>query len=360
MGRSNRIPYLDGIRAVAILSVVAVHWVSPYVPLGLGGYVGVDVFFALSGYIITSILWKPSQGTSLMRDWWDFIVARTKRLYPALLGLTVAVPVLCFLLPTQVGFEESIGMALVAVSQVSSIWRASDAGGLGPFDQTWSLAVEWYFYLAWPVLVLLAKRRGASARTFGKVTIVAALIIYAGSLFQGDHWFYFGPLARFAELLAGGALALWLKSSPRTPVLPAWMPLGAVLVVGTYTVLGPVEWSPVARFIGIPLAVTFTLILIVAGRQGGGIIIRMLSSRPVALIGRASYSFYLWHLVPLALMGGHFLGLPKVVLGVIGVAFAITATIASYLFLERPLMKSRSSALLPQNDLRPASMLASP
>src|SRR5207249_3654876 len=101
-------------------------------------------------------------------------------------------------------------MAFVTVTQASSIWLAIPVGSLGPFGQTWSLSVEWYFYLAWPVILLAVKGRGVTARRMMILAVGAAALIYVASLFQSNDWFYFGPLARVAELLAGGALALLL------------------------------------------------------------------------------------------------------------------------------------------------------
>src|SRR5438128_12084534 len=91
--QAGRVDYLDGIRAIAIGSVVSVHWLSWYTQYLHGGYIGVDVFFVLSGFIITTMLWRTPLPGSLAAGWWSFIRRRVARLYPALLGLVVGAPI---------------------------------------------------------------------------------------------------------------------------------------------------------------------------------------------------------------------------------------------------------------------------
>ena len=96
---TGRFDYLDGIRALAIGAVLSLHWLSWYSPLFHGGSIGVDIFFVLSGFIITTMLWRARPPASLGRGWWVFIKRRVIRLYPALLGLVVVAIVLYAVTP---------------------------------------------------------------------------------------------------------------------------------------------------------------------------------------------------------------------------------------------------------------------
>src|SRR3954470_12345990 len=200
MAGTGRFDYLDGIRAVAISVVLALHWASWYTPLFHGGSIGVDLFFVLSGFIITTMLWRTPTG------WVPFFRRRLVRLYPALVGLVVGALVLYAVVPWAPDSPAEVAeRGLLVLTQTTSVWAAGQSGslwlpGLQPFGQTWSLAVEWYFYLLWPLLVIGARARSWPARRLAVVTLVAAGAAYLASLPLADFPFYFGPLARSAEL----------------------------------------------------------------------------------------------------------------------------------------------------------------
>ncbi|GAW49875.1 MULTISPECIES: acyltransferase family protein [unclassified Nocardioides] len=364
---TGRFDYLDGIRAVAIAAVLALHWFSWYVPLFHGGSIGVDVFFVLSGFIITTMLWRSPVTGSRAAAWVAFLRRRVSRLYPALLGLVVASAVLYAVVPwAPVGPVEVLQRGVIVLGQGSAMWAADQHGslwlpGLQPFGQTWSLAVEWYFYALWPVAVLGARSRGWSARRLAGVSLGAALALYLLSLPLGAFWFYFGPSARSAELLVGAALALWSVDRVFTdsghPARPRrHASAGAALVaIGGYALLGPDAHSPVYRYVGIPLAVLATVVLIHTGYSNAGAgspdnmdgpVHRLLGHPWLAAVGRGSYSLYLWHIVPFLLLEDA--PLPKPVSGLIAVTAATTVTVLSYRFLERPFLRARSDVLSPQ------------
>lgn len=356
MAGTGRYDYLDGIRAAAIAVVLALHWFSWYVPLFHGGVVGVDLFFVLSGFIITTMLWRGSSGYG------SFLRRRVVRLYPALLGLVLGSVLLYAVVPSAaLDPLEVARRGVLVLSQASSIWAAEQDGslwlpGLQPFGHTWSLAVEWYFYLLWPVAVLAARRRGWTARRLATVSLVVAAVAYAGSLalspFSGTFWFYFGPTARCAELLVGAALALHLISGRflaeghpphRRATLPAALALTAV---AAYSLLGPDGSSPVYRYVGVPVTVLAAVVLIHTGYSDqGGPVHRLLGHRWVATVGRHSYSLYLWHIVPFLLLED--VAAPKLLLGPVAVAMAVVLTVLSYRYLERPFLRARSDVLTP-------------
>jgi peptidoglycan/LPS O-acetylase OafA/YrhL len=349
---SSRIAYLDGIRALAIGGVVAVHWVSPYFPLLLGGYIGVDLFFVLSGYIITTVLWRSrAPVSSVWSGWFSFIRRRGRRLYPGLLGLLIGGTLIYMVAPGPLTASEVSSHAIISGMQLSSIWLAMQAGMLAPFGQTWSLAIEWYFYLLWPIAVFLCRRRGMRPRRLAGLSVLAGLGIYGTSLFQDAHWFYYGPAARFAELLFGAAVALVLLSLPDLPRIVSpklQILLGPVAVasLALYVIFGPVQWDPVFRIVGIPLAVMATSYLILSGAQGNtDPAIRFLSLRPITLLGRISYSLYLCHLLAIDLLDKDMIPLPLPVLAVLGVSSSLVLTWVCYTMLERPFIRSHGEAL---------------
>lgn len=342
---TGRVDYLDGIRAVAIVAVLALHWFSWYVPVFHGGVIGVDLFFVLSGFIITTMLWRTPSG------WVPFMRRRLARLYPALLGLVVGSVVLYAVVPWAP--LDPVGVArrgVIVLTQLSSPYAAEQEGSLWlpelqPFGQTWSLAVEWYFYALWPLAVIAARRRGWSARRLATVSLAVAAVDYAASLALGTFWFYFGPTARCAELLVGAALALWWvdrgRPAPTRTVLPAGLALAAV---AAYSLLGPDGASPLYRYVGVPVAVAAGVVLIQAGH-------RLLGHPWLATVGRHSYSLYLWHVVPFLLLEDA--PGPKPLLGLVAVASAVGLTVLSYRYLERPFLRPRSDVLGPARQLTP-------
>jgi peptidoglycan/LPS O-acetylase OafA/YrhL len=354
LGSSGRVDYLDGLRAVAILAVLALHWLAWYVPLFHGGSVGVDIFFVLSGFIITTVLWRSAGTSSLPHAWGSFVQRRVVRLYPALLGLVVVSVLLYAAIPSaHLAPGEVARRGAIAPTQASAPWAAMQEGSLWipslhPFGHTWSLAIEWYFYLLWPLPVLVARRRGWGARRLARDALVAAAMLYAGSLPLAGHWFYFGPTARFAELLVGAALALWLLSTRSTVGKgTSWVPVVAISALGLYVLLGPPSPSDLYRWVGIPVAVAATVVLIRSGYAGArGPVHRLLGLRWMTLVGRHSYSLYLWHLPPLLVLE-NVSGVPKWALGFTTVTATVVLTAASYRFLEKPFLRPRSDVLRP-------------
>ncbi|MDG4780252.1 acyltransferase [Micromonospora sp. WMMD961] len=335
-----RVDHLDGIRGIAILAVCAVHWIGQRFPAFEGGYIGVDLFFVLSGFIITTLLVKrvPPYGR--------FLRNRVRRLYPPLVGTLVGITALAWLLPdSALSPETSLRHALVAAVQASSLWITLVGTPIDPFSMTWSLSVEWYFYLLWPLAVLRLRRMPAARAAH--LALLAAGALYLVAAVQPAWWFYYGPLAHTGELLVGAAIAFPLArgSIPRlrTGGRPALV--AAFTFVALWTVFGSDPYSPAYRLVALPLTVGCAVLFIISGYEARPGPARLLSWRPLVVTGRISYSLYLWHTLPIVLLSSNWLGLPSIAVGVIGIGIALAGTALSYHLLERPFLGSRGNEL---------------
>jgi peptidoglycan/LPS O-acetylase OafA/YrhL len=333
-----RRPALDGIRAIAVLAVMAHH----FAPTAVGGSLGVDVFFVLSGYLITSLLIaeRRSTGTiSLSR----FYIARAFRLLPALLVLFLVVDLLWQMRPHTSALGP-IGTELAVLVDVANWVSAVTPTGLGYLVHMWSLALEEQFYLLWPLLLLSVVRRTGNAPRASHLLALSVLVVVlraAAWIAVGvDGVLYLTP-TRADGLLVGVALALALEAGP----LGAWhiarsprvgLPAAAVLLVLLAINVGP---SPL-YLVSITLAVAATAALVAhVELNGAGITARLLSVRPLPAIGRISYSLYLYHF-PIAL----FLYDPtdhSVSSFALKLVLSFACAIASYRLIEAPALRLR-------------------
>jgi peptidoglycan/LPS O-acetylase OafA/YrhL len=355
-----RWPALDGLRAVAVLAVILYHF-------GLlpGGYLGVDLFFVLSGFLITSLLirgWDRRGGRISFRD---FYVRRVLRLFPAL-GCVIAVTVVLTAFmelsgpssdrPYVVGTLEGLPWVVTFVGNWARTFDpASSLGSLGLLGHTWSLAVEEQFYLLWPALfVLLMRRRfsrGGIALSLA-IIAVAEMIYRMAATFAGysSHRIYYGTDTHSDGLLIGCAIAFWLASHRSAWV---YQTAGVLLkcatglataVLVTLFVLGDLSRAPIEVSLAV-LACGAVLVGVVTGRLPV-FLERLLSAEGTVLIGRRSYGLYLWQYVifeaALALYPAEFLGRRRIVTAVIiGVLFIVPfmVTELSYRFIELPALR---------------------
>lgn len=284
---------IDGLRAVAVLPVIFFHAGFPGFS---GGYVGVDVFFVISGYLITSILLEDLRGGvfNLLR----FYERRIRRILPALyLVMLACLPFAWMLmLPDPL---ENFGQSLVATTLsannillmlTSGYWDLSV--DFKPLVHTWSLGVEEQFYLVFPVLLLLLWR-------LGRATAVVALAIIGTMSFAAAEFgllgvkeagFYLLP-TRAWELLTGAGVAFWLSSYPRRPALPM-LDMAGMAFIGLAVLLYD-ERTPFPGFYALlPIAGAAMIILFA---DPGTMVGRLLGNRILVGIGLTSYSAYMWH-----------------------------------------------------------------
>jgi peptidoglycan/LPS O-acetylase OafA/YrhL len=303
-------PDVEGLRAVALVAVLLYHAGLSFVP---GGYVGVDVFFVISGFLITGLLLRELEqsGTlSIMR----FYSRRAKRLLPMTVVVLATIVALSWLLFDPVRMEE-VSFDIIAAGLYVMNWRlaiqAADyfAAGLqaSPVQHFWTLGVEEQFYLLWPALLLAVawwcRRTGRSLRPALAVAFaVVAISSLAYSIYstgQEAGAAYFSTLTRGWELALGGVLALVPASWLQLPRLAAAALAGTGLGAISYSIL---RFSDGTLFPGYAalLPTLGTAAIIAAGfTSTSSMPVRLLTLAPVRHIGRVSYSWYLWHWPPL-------------------------------------------------------------
>lgn len=288
-------PDIDGLRALAVLLVLFFHL---QVGRLSGGFVGVDVFFVISGYLITGIIVKETEtsGFSVVK----FYERRARRILPALfvvLSVCTLLALRYFLPGELMSYARSLLSATLSYSNIY-FWSTTDyfdAPALTkPLLHTWSLAVEEQFYLIWPLLLLLFSRRWLTARKWmvaGLFTASLAWSIWAAH-YSPDAAFYL-PFSRAWELLAGAILALNIVPEIRNKL---WREVASIAGLGAI-LFASLTYSSGTAFPGLAalLPCGGAALIIAAGRFGTSLVGRALSLRPIVWIGLISYSVYLWH-----------------------------------------------------------------
>ncbi|HEX9178339.1 MAG TPA: acyltransferase family protein [Mycobacterium sp.] len=330
---------IEGLRAVAVLAVVLFHAGFPGVT---GGFVGVDVFFVISGFLITGLLWRDVSTRGSIRLL-RFYGGRARRLLPASATVLVATAVVsCVLLP-PLQARGVLGDAIACAVYVGNYrfaidgtdYLASDAPP-SPLQHYWSLGVEEQFYLLWPALIIgtawlvLRARRGARSSAAPYLLILgivaaASFLISLASTHSFPSWGFFSLPTRAWELAVGGLVALtasrWRRLSDRSAAIAGW---GGLLLI----VLTCIELNETTPYPGTAalLPVFGTALVVGAGCAVSDRGVGRALSRPVMrTIGRVSYSWYLWHWPVLLLapaLLGHSLGLAGRLVAV-GVSFVL-------------------------------------
>jgi peptidoglycan/LPS O-acetylase OafA/YrhL len=280
----NYRPELDGIRGIAIALVVMAHALLPTGFLEGGGFVGVTLFFVLSGFLITSILVEEHRATSRI-SLRNFYERRVRRLGPALIVFLAAF----FAWSTIAGLDRRTDI-LAALFYGSDIVEAT-GGTMHELGHLWSLAVEEQFYLVWPLAVmgLVLIGRGASRILLFLVAVLAAwrFLVFAGTL----DWarVYFGPDTVAVALVAGAALAL-TPLRVRRPRAAGAGGLATLLVLALTVNHSTAPSATILLLVGVPVAIGASIMLLMGAATMPG-----LSSRPLVWLGGISYALYLWH-----------------------------------------------------------------
>lgn len=337
---------IDGLRAVAVLSVLAFH---AGVPLFAGGYVGVDVFFVISGFLIASIVAADLDAGRFTFS--AFYARRARRILPALLVVVAACAPAAWLLLEPREMKDFAGSALAVSTFTSNFWFYAKTGyfetasPLKPLLHTWSLGVEEQFYLLFPALFVILNRggrRGVYAGLAGCAAASFVLSVWAGPGGRAAA-FYLLP-ARAWEILAGALLALapareqFARADVRARDALSLLGLAAI----AFAVVRFDALTPVPGLAGlVPVGGTL-LVLAFAGE--GSRVGRLLGHRAAAAIGLISYSVYLWH-QPLFAFARHAAGGPPGAMAAAGLTVSTLALAAlTWWTVERPLRAGGSVA----------------
>ena len=370
-------PDVEGLRAIAIIAVVGYHAGLPFLP---GGFVGVDVFFVISGFLITGLLVSEVTRTghvSLARFW----ARRARRLLPAAtLVLALTAVVSFFVIP--VADHEVVGLDIVAAAfYVSNIRFASQATSYltenatpSPALHFWSLGVEEQFYVVWPLLILalvwlLVRRRRASAQSVSPAALAVALtalgvLSFALSLWLTSRvqpWAFFAMPTRAWEFAIGGLLAIGGVALARLPLAvraaSGWV--GALLLVGSIALIDASMqfpgWAAVPPVVG-------TALMILAGTRSDDVVPAhgvpaLLSTWPMRAVGRLSYSWYLWHW-PVLILAAAAVGELSVPVKVALVLLSLVPAAVAYRFVEEPVRHNPHLVAVPARALRLGAALS--
>lgn len=288
-------PDIDGLRAIAVLAVVLYHF--DLGPLA-GGFVGVDIFFVISGYLITSIIHKEVQQGSF--TFAGFYERRVRRIFPAAFAMLLVTLVAgaWLLLPSDLVRLGNGTIATLLFSSNILFWRQSGyfdtSSEFNPLLHTWSLAVEEQFYIGLPVLLLLVHRR--DRRWLKPVLVACAVLSFALCVWvqplRPRVTFFLSPF-RAWELLLGAILAVGAMPPLASR---AWREVLSMLACSA--LLGSLWWTRAGvEFPGWLAAfpVLATAVLLHVGGQGGSLVHRALQCSPIVYVGLISYSLYLWH-----------------------------------------------------------------
>jgi len=345
------LPALDGLRGLAVLGVLLFHDGRL-----VGGYLGVDLFFVLSGYLIHSLLlaeWRKTNTIDLGAFW----VRRARRLFPALLALLFAIALFSGIFagaPRELDRIRKDGLATLgyaanwsAIFSGRSYWDMFQAPS--PLEHTWSLAIEEQFYVIWPLLAFAMLKLARGSR---RVMLAASLVLATISGFVmvwlgtevGTARAYMGTDTRGGAILLGAALACVLAERGTFESKRAIRALDALGFVSAI-VLG-VAWArlegqdPLLYRGGFFVTELCVLVLIACAAHGErSLVARALSLRPLALAGLVSYGLYLWHWPIFVLLRPERIGLSGIGLSLLRYATTVAVSLVSYRFLEQPIRK---------------------
>lgn len=339
-------PEIDGLRAVAVLAVLFYHLDeldSSTLPIIRGGLLGVDIFFVISGYLITNILLKSLENKSFSIA--AFYERRARRILPALIVMLVFTSIVAYNILNTADYR-LFNKGLLSVSTfISNFFFLWDTQGYFAVNakqmalrHTWSVSVEEQFYVLYPVLLYLINR--FFARRFTKAFLLILLVAsLAGCCIVGlqdGNKVFFNSLYRFWELLAGGLLAAGILPVVKNRVATNFLSLtGVALIASGFYFFGKIPYNFVFSIVSV--AGAFLLLYAMEGSKT--FVGSVLSCRPVVFVGKCSYSLYLWHWPVMAFAALFILGGFSFVENSMIVAVSFVLALLSYRFVEQPFRK---------------------
>ena len=338
-------PALDGLRGIAVLGVWLFHLHPPLLP---GGFLGVDAFFVLSGFLIHGIVSADLESGRF--SFREFYLRRALRLLPnatLTLGVTLVLWNLC--LPPNSAIQPGLhGLFTLANLSNLFVWKHlgsywGDAAESAPLTHFWSLGIEEQFYLFFPALLfLLHRKRWLNLGSLAVPAVLSLALWIHGSRHHPSGTFYLLP-TRAWELLLGAAAAHWARSSPVARQLPratGW--IGLVLVLGSLVAVPHADSSLGAMAL---IPTVGTACVLVSLQQPTHPLTRALSWPALVGLGLMSYSLYLWHwpLIVLGRLLANYRNLPETAGAVAGGILSVGAAYAAYRWVEKPLRDSSRS-----------------
>jgi len=325
---------IDGLRAVAVAAIVIHHAFPGLLP---GGFVGVDVFLVISGFLITRLIAEArDEGTF---SWGGFYLRRARRIIPAYLLVVLVTAALAAwiemprLLAMTGAATAASGLFLTNILFTQTAGYFAPGAQQNPLLHLWSLGVEEQFYLVWPALIALLSWKPLLGRraTLAVVLLLGSLVL--AQVMVASNWAFFGLPMRAWEFLAGGVLALGLVKPPgdRTTANLVGV-IGALMIAGSLALLNEASVFPGLSAVPVCLG---TALLIWSG-MGAAPGLAVLRLAPVVGLGRISYSLYLWHW-PLLVLAADVAQQPLTTLQRLGLVGAtLVLAILSWRFVEQP------------------------
>ena len=362
-------PDIDGLRALAIISVIAYHAGIPGFP---GGFVGVDIFFVISGFLITSLLFTEAARSGQV-NLGAFYARRVRRLMPAGLVVVAVTLVLgAFLFPPASDEQRSLARSAIAYSYFGSNFYFFRTTG-GYFDapsfnlpllHTWSLAVEEQYYLIWPLIMLLVFRsakplraeavmRLRSAGVLGIMLVASLALCIVTTRDHQNFAFYLLP-ARVWEFAIGGLVGL---ATPAVfACLRRWadgLAVGGLALI-IYAVAAFDHGTPFPGSAALLPVLGSAVLIVGLSAYEGGRVRRLLALRPLVLIGLLSYSWYLWHWPLLSIYRIYNLGVQDIAANAAIVLIALLLAWLTYIWVENPIRVRRPG---PFRGIRPTLLV---
>ncbi len=343
----RHVPGLDGVRGIAVLLVVLFHfgklWRTDTGGLLPAGYIGVDIFFVLSGFLITSLLLNERATTgsvSLPR----FYARRGLRLFPALVTVLVGHLIYTRVKHVPIGEEtKQIASVLAYVSNFAQTYWLPKMLTSG-LSFTWSLAIEEQFYLLWPAVLLFGVLRFAKKRThilivvFGLAAVSALIRIYLWKFGSGYPAAYMRPDARADGLLLGaGAAFLWRWQWVPTKWLNEVAVVAFAGIIGTALVIP--RQSTIMFLGGFTVVSGAAAVMVLATAEDSWALQPLMEAPWLRLLGKVSYGLYLWHELSLRIAFSLFRGHGPLIVGGIGLVITAVTTTASWYLVEQPFLR---------------------
>ena len=357
--KSKYLPSIDSLRALAVLAVIIYHVDVNYLP---GGFLGVDLFFVLSGYLISSLIIKEYRKTGSL-NLYNFYIRRARRLLPAVYFM-ITVGLVVMVLFNEVLLRKSHLDAIFGYIYSSNWWYIfhkldyfDSFGAQSPFKHLWSLAIEEQFYMIFPLLFLLINRKKKSKdgtyklnKNFLYVVLGLILVSLIAHILLFDinniSRIYFGTDTRAFSLLigvVGGILypmeKLHAKVTPQQNIMYSVVSLVSIATLITVMIYTS-EYNTWLYRGGFLLVAILGLIVIISSGKQHTLMSRLLSFKPVVFIGNISYSLYLWHFPVLVLTTPvSEIGNPNIIFVILRVILTFALATASYVFVETPIRK---------------------